>query len=79
MSEKKKEKLLFVGTVNGESSLYSKKAKTYIRAYNANDAAMGLFKRYLKLFGRALVTDLFLVDGNKRTRVLFKLDFKKKQ
>jgi len=66
-------KLLFVGTVNGESSLVSKKAKTYIHAKDVEHAVKGLFKRYMKRSGKANITDLHRVDKetNHRSRVSF--------
>lgn len=73
MKKLKVEKKLFVGTVNGESSLSSKKAKTYIHAIDFKKAVMGLFKRYLRKFGRAIVTDLFEVD--KQTKKLSRVNF----
>lgn len=67
------EKKLYVGTVNGECSLSNRKADTYIRAYNPDAAALGLFKRYLKRYGKANVTDLFEVNekDNSKSRVTF--------
>lgn len=77
----KEEKKLYVGTVNGESSVSNKKAKTYIQSKDPDNAALGLFKRYKNKFGRAQVTDLFEVDREtkKRTRVRFNLQNKFKE
>ncbi len=66
-------KLLFVGTVNGESSLTSKKAKTYIHSKDYVRAVKGLFKRYMSRSGKANITDLHQVD--KETKKLTRISF----
>ena len=70
-------KKLYVGTVNGESSLYSKKAKTYIHAKDVTHAVIGLFKRYKKLYGKAVITDLHIVDKN--TKELSRVSFNQQE
>lgn len=66
-------KQLFVGTVNNENSLHNKSADTYIYALNSTLAAKGLFKRYMKKFGKAEVTDIYKVDKENNTinRIMF--------
>lgn len=66
-------KLLFVATINGESSLTSKKAKTYIHSKDYIRAVKGLFKRYMKRSGKANITDLHQVD--KETKKLIRVNF----
>ena len=70
-------KLLFVGTVNGESSLTSKKAKTYIHSQCHIRAVKGLFKRYMSRSGKANITDLHQVD--KETKKLSRISFNQQE
>lgn len=77
LQKNKTTKHLYVGTVNGESSLYSKKAKTYIHAKDATRAVIGLFKRYMKLYGKAVISDLHKID--KSTKQLSRVSFNQQE
>lgn len=71
MLAEKKTKKLYVGTVNSENSYYNKAADTYIHSTSPSNAAFGLFKRYMKKFGKADVTEIFIVDGEQLIKVMF--------
>lgn len=76
MKMAKLNKKLYVGTVNGENGWHKKSAKTFIYSVSANNAAYGLFRRYMKLFGKADVTEIFEVD--KENKKIKKVMFSKK-